>query len=225
MAVSKVEFKRARGHVVYKLADGTVVPGTTTICNLLDKPALGPWHNRKGLEGVDTTKYTDPLKGVGTLTHARILAEVSGKPLTEDLDEYSKREIDLSDNAMLKFYAWQKRHEMGEIVLCEKPLVSEAYRFGGTPDHYGLIDGLLTLPDYKTGSGIYFESLLQVAAYRQLVQETGHRVERVLIVNIGRTEDEEFEEREYPLRKLDKAWRLFLCLREIYDLKHELGGN
>jgi hypothetical protein len=224
MAFAKAEFKRAKAHIRYKLADGTPVPGVTTICGLLDKPQLVSWANRMGLDGIDIKAYTDPLKGVGTLTHARILSEISGNPLTEDLDEYSPKERDLSDNAMLKFYEWQKRHEWGEVLLCETPLVSEAHRFGGTSDILAVLDGKATLVDYKTGSGIYFESLLQTAAYRALLLENGYGVDRALVVNIGRTEDEEFDEREYSLAKLDKAWLLFQHLRGVYDLKRELGG-
>ncbi len=226
MATARVEFHRARAHTIYKLADGTRVPGTTTICGLLDKPALKAWANRIGLEGYDIHKYLDPLGGVGTLTHARVLAAVSGKPLTEDLSEYSPKEVNLSDNAMLKFYEWRKRHAFGEIVVLEEPMVCEDYRYGGTPDYVGLVDGAWTLIDYKTGSGIYSDMAIQLAAYRHLVEYCrGQSVDRALIVNIGRAPDECFGEQEFTEAQLHAGWQIFKCLRTIYDLQKIIKGG
>lgn len=222
MAVAKVEFKRTRAHVRYRLADGTVVPGTTTICGLLDKSGyLVPWANRLGLEGIDSNEYRDALAGVGTLTHARILAELSGEPLTEELREYSPKEIDLSDNAMLKFYAWQKQHEV-EPILLEAQLVSEDYRYGGTIDCYCLLDGVPTLCDMKTSKAVYSDMVYQLAAYRQLLEEHGNPVDGARIVRVGRDETEGFEERTFG--DLDTAWEVFVHLRAIYDLKKRIGG-
>jgi hypothetical protein len=220
-----VEFKRYRAHTTYRLKDGTKVPGTTTICGLLDRPALRAWANRIGLEGYEMDKYLDPLAGVGTLTHARILAEVSGGPLTEDISEYSAKEIDLSDNAMLKLYEWRKQHKFGEVVGCEMQLVSEQYRYGGTLDCLCELDGKLTLIDYKTGSGIYPDMAIQLAAYRWLVKENlGLDIDRAMIVNIGRTPDEDYNEKPFTNAQLDAAWELFLHLRAIYDLKKQIGA-
>ena len=225
MAVAKVEFRRHRAHQRYHLADGTVVPGTTTITGILDKPALKAWANRIGLQGYELNRYLDPLSGIGTLTHARILADVSGKPLTEDMAEYSPKETDLSDNAMLKFYAWQQHHTFDEVYACEAQMVSELYRYGGTPDHIGIVDGIETLIDYKTDSGVYPDMAIQLAAYRHLVEETSSLiVDRAIIVNIGRSPDESFAEQEFTEMQLDAAWEIFMHLRSVYDLKKILGG-
>ena len=222
---AKVEFRRARAHTRYRLADNTIVPGVTTVCGLLDKPALKAWANRIGLEGYELQRYLDPLAGVGTLTHARILAEVSGQPFSEDISEYSPKEVDLSDNAMLKWYEWRKGHTFERFIACEAPLVSERHRYGGTADYVGQMDGILTLCDYKTGSGIYSDMVIQLAAYRNLIEEClGVTVQRAMIVNIGRSEDECFAEQEFTQVQLDAAWELFLHLRAIYDLKKVIGG-
>ena len=39
-ASEKTVARKARQHTVYKLLDGTRVPGTTTITGVMDKPAL-----------------------------------------------------------------------------------------------------------------------------------------------------------------------------------------
>ena len=38
----------SKAHTVYKLADGTRVPGATTITGLLNKPHLVRWANKIG---------------------------------------------------------------------------------------------------------------------------------------------------------------------------------
>jgi len=209
-------FKRHQAHVVYKLKDGTRVPGTTTITGLLNKPRLVAWANRLGLEGIDATQYRDSMAGVGTLAHAMAQAELSGQPLTEDLTEYSPKEISLAENALIKFRNWRKAHDFVPILL-ETPLVSEEHRFGGTIDAYGLLDGAPALIDLKTGKAIYPEMVYQLAAYRQLLIEHGYAVDNVRIVRIGRDESEGFEERIFG--NLDKAWQVFWHLRQIYDLR------
>lgn len=225
MAVAKVEFKRARAHIRYKLADGTVVPGTTTITGLLDKSGyLVPWANRLGLEGIDCNEYRDTLAGVGTLTHARILAELSGGPkaVPEGWQEYSPKEIDLSDNALIKFYEWQKTHDI-ETVFAEKPMVSEFYRYGGTIDWYGKLDGEWALADFKTGRAVYTDMVYQLAAYRKLIEVNAHTPPKTCrIVRIGRDETEGFEERIFG--DLDTAWLVFEHLRAVYDLRRQIGG-
>ena len=61
--------KASKAHIRYKLKDGTVVPGATTITGLLNKPFLITWANRLGLEGIDSTKYRDAAADIGTLAH------------------------------------------------------------------------------------------------------------------------------------------------------------
>lgn len=221
MALATAPLKRNKAHIVYKLSDGTRAPGTTTITGMLDKPQLVAWANRLGLEGIDSAQYRDSMAGIGTLTHAMALADLSGQPLSEDLTEYSPKEIDLAENAVIKFLDWRKAHDVKPILL-ETPLVSEEHRYGGTIDCYCLLDGVPTLADFKTGKAIYSEMVFQLAAYRQLLLEHGYPVECVRIVRIGRDETEGFEERIFG--GLDTAWKVFWHLRQIYDLKKQIGG-
>ena len=45
-------FTSVRAHQRYKIEDGTIVPGVTTVVGILNKPALVPWANKLGLEGI-----------------------------------------------------------------------------------------------------------------------------------------------------------------------------
>ena len=209
--------KSAKAHVRYKTSEGQIVPGATTITGLLNKPFLVTWANRLGLEGIDSSKYTDEAAAVGTLAHALIQADLQGDPVDHDL--YSKQQLDLAENALLSYYEWKSRHKI-EPIFCEKQMVSDTMRYGGTIDCYCMLDGKPTLLDFKTGKAIYDEYFVQLAAYAELLRENGHEVDQVRILRVGRDETEGFEERSVPDTR--KYFEIFKNLLNIYYLKREL---
>lgn len=199
---------------IYKLADGTRVPGVTTFLGVLNKPALIKWANNLGLQGIDSTKYVDSLADVGTLAHSMILAHLKKEEL--DTSDYSQSQIDLASNSFLSYLEWEKHHKI-EPILIETPLVSEEYRFGGTPDLLAKVDGVSTLIDFKTSKAIYPEHLIQVSAYWGLILEHGHTVDKAMILRIGRDESEGFEVK--PVVALTTNWEIFTHCLAIYELQ------
>jgi len=210
---------RVRQKPDYRLADQTKVPGVTTILRVLDKPYLVSWANKLGFDHVDSAKYRDEKGMVGTLAHAMILSDLRGE--TPDNYDNSQREIEQAENAYLKFCAWHKAHEL-EPILIEEPLVSEVFKFGGTPDYYGKVDGTLTLLDFKTGAAIYPEAWLQLAAYGMLLEERGHHVDQRILLNIGRDETENFIEAKRSGPALEDEVLIFRCCLDIYNAKKRL---
>ena len=209
-----------KAHTVYKLMDGKRVPGATTITGLLNKPYLVKWANNLGLEGIDSSKYTDEAAAVGTLAHAMVQAHLQKEEI--DTAMYSPIQVDLARNAVLSYLEWESRHKI-EPIICEIPMVSEKMRFGGTVDCYCLLDGIPTLLDFKTGKAIYEEYFVQTSAYKELLIEAGHPVERVQILRIGRDETEGFEERS--ITDTSKYFRIFQNLLDVYYTKKELGWS
>ena len=209
--------KRSKAHITYKLQDGTAVPGVTTVLGILNKPAVVKWANNLGLQGIDSTKYVDEKAAIGTLAHQMIADYLRGQET--DTSEYSKVQIDQAENAVLAFFEWERTHPI-DVVLVETPMVSEQYRYGGTVDCLAKLNGDLCLIDFKTSSGIFPEMMIQLAAYRQLLIEHGHNITQAMILRVGRTDDEGFEER--LVNHLDKRWELFLHCREIYRLQQEV---
>ena len=204
-------------HTVYKKADGIRVPSVTTYLGILNKPALVGWAWKLGTEGLDYMKVKDEAGRIGTLTHYLVNAEVSGQPLDDEvMRDYTPNEIAQASIPMGKFLEWHKQHKLAPIVM-EEPLVSELYGFGGTPDFYGEVDGVLTLLDYKTGKAIYDEAFYQVAAYKELLEEHGYAVESVHILRLGKDEIEGFEDR--VVESTDLHWEVFLHCRHVYELQ------
>lgn len=218
MSKDKIKYV-AKAHRRYKLADGkTIVPGATTITGLLNKPFLVTWANRLGLEGIDSSKYTDEAAKIGTLAHAMIQANLQNEEL--DRNEYSPIQLDLAENAVLSFFEWKGRHTI-EPIFCEVPFVSETNKYGGTIDCYCMLDGKPTLLDFKTGKAIYEEYFVQLAAYAELLREAGHEVAECRILRVGRDETEGFEERSVTDTRL--WFKVFKSLLDVYYTKKELG--
>lgn len=67
---------------------------------------------------------------------------------------------------------WRSSVKMRPIAI-EQVIVSDKYGYAGTLDLLAEVNGVLTVPDWKTGKSIYVESFLQNAAYRQAVREMG----------------------------------------------------
>ena len=213
---------KVKAHIRYRLKDNTIVPGVTTIVEQLgwNKRVLINWANRIGLEGIQAAKYKDDKADIGTLAHAMITDKLLGKET--DTSDYSKNQIDQAENSVLSFWEWEKDHKI-EPILVEKPLVSEMLGFGGTPDIYGLVNDFHELVDLKTGSGIYPEYFVQVAAYRELLQENGNSVAKVRILNIPRAESETFQEQ--VVGNVDLYWHIFLNCLEIYKTQKKIRGK
>ena len=130
MKVEKSIANKSKQHTVYKLKDGTRVPGVTTVLNVLNKPALVPWANKMGLQGIDTTKYVDAAALAGTAAHAMIQAHLTGEVF--DGTSYPQDLLSLAENGFIKYLDWEKGHKI-EDVHSELQLVSERWRYGGWP--------------------------------------------------------------------------------------------
>jgi len=232
--------KKTKAHIRYRLKPtpdwkkGQIVPGVTTIVGVLNKPALIPWANKLGLKGIDVKRYVDDKADIGTLAHAMIIGELTKQPI--DTSEYSQQQIDAAQNAVLSFYEWEKEHKL-EILHAEQPVISERYGYGGQFDLLGnvSINGVtrFELLDLKTGSGIYEEAYYQLGGYL-LCLEDGHHNElpemefhlkpdQVRILNIPRSEDENFQEVILSGRMIELAKEMFLDCLSIYNRKKQIA--
>lgn len=211
--------KRHKTHQQYHNAAGTRLPGVSTIVGVMDKPQLVRWANNLGLDGIDSTKYVDSLAAAGVLAHYLSECEIRQvEPEQSYLDEFSKVDMDLAENSMLKFYEWQDKHSV-QLFGTELQLVSEEYQFGGTCDIYAVVDGVLTLVDIKTCKALYGpedSKWTQLAGYRILLEENDRAVQEEYILRIGRNESEGFEYVKSEKAALHR--KRFLICRELYEV-------
>lgn len=164
----------------YKL-DGQWVPGVTTLIGKgLPKPGIPYWAAKTVAEWVaDNPDLTDDLKRMGgrgpavaflkeipwqkrdeaairgTDVHALAERIVHGEPVDVPghLAGHVSGYVDWLDSTGL------------EPLLTERPVASRKWRYAGTFDLIGKLDGRLWLLDIKTSSGVYGSTAIQLTAY------------------------------------------------------------
>src|SRR5262245_216140 len=124
--IEEVAAKRAKPHTRYYSKDGFLLPGTTTILGVLNKPALIPWANQLGLRAAKVRAYVDTLALIGTLGHDLISSH--NKKVVFEPNGHPPELIDKAENCLLSYLEWAKHHTI-EPLLCEAPLVSEQYGY------------------------------------------------------------------------------------------------
>lgn len=208
----------------YKLADGTRVPGTTTILGRWkESGGLLQWAFQQGRNGASSLyEQRDAAAEVGTMAHQMCDAWMrepdSMAAVDATLAEFhpSPEQAEKARTAFGAFQTWVHSNR-AELIPCELPLVSEAHRYGGTPDFLVRINGKLAMADLKTSNSVYRDYLLQVAAYGILWNET--QEEKITggfhILRLGK-ENPDFGHHYFP--ELDGAAELFLMLRRAYDM-------
>lgn len=203
-----------------KLKDGTVVPGSTTVLGLLNKPYLLIWANKLGKDGIDYDDYVGLTRKRGILVHSILESYISKKEIS--LENYSEDDIAKAEGLFFNhFLPWVKENNF-KSIFSEKEFVSENNKFGGIVDAYGEVNGKKTLIDFKTSSQIYDEHLIQLVSYWHLLEENGIEVEQAMIINLKRdTQELEVKVIDKNFLLFDSYWRLFLSLVDVYFAKKE----
>jgi len=212
----------------YKTADGKRVPGVTTIIGRYkESGGLIHWAWDLGMQGINYRDARDKAADAGTLGHDLIEDFILGKDEKENLlDGIDKDLVSKATQAFQAFLLWFESVSL-EIVDTEMALVSEVYRFGGTPDAIGKTPtGGIVLLDWKTSNRIYADYLIQLACYARLLEENkvvDRKVERFHLLRVGK-EFGDFHHHSWPREALEPAWRSFELMRELYDLDKRLRG-
>ena len=212
--------KMSTAHTRYKTSDGQIVPGASTITGLLNKPMLVKWANNLGLQGIDSSKYTDKAASIGTLIHYLVECHITKKK--PDLSDYAPSEIEIANVGLKKYLDWESKHTI-EPIFNEEQFVSNEYKYGGTADFYCILDGKYTLIDFKSCKAIYSEHFCQVSGYGNLLRENKHLVEQILILRVGRDETEGFEEKYITPEQEEIYFEIFKSLVGIYYNKKKVG--
>lgn len=232
----------------YTLPDGSVVPSVTSILSALSKPYLIPWAAKQERELVmqsaatlwqteavlpDRDAYLTTLaQTVGEVkAHARELTAACdiGSQIHARIEQDLLRELGqnpplsdpLSYGAAFGYNAFRRfrgEHELRPIYA-ERQVWSVQHQYAGTMDWYGVLDGVLTVGDWKSSKQISSEAHLQVAAYTMALIELGLAVSPVqaAIIRLPKTADEdkvEIQILSWP--QLVELFRIFLLVQQVY---------
>jgi len=230
----------------YITPNGDKVPGTTTIIGRFkDSGGLIQWAYKQGREheglarqGKDAPRHlydqVQQAADIGTTVHKMVEEHINGVQ-TAVVQSLAHHEHAGDEKAVLAalsgfdaYLKWERGSQL-EIVAQEIQLVSEQYHFGGTPDAIGEIDGELCLVDWKTSNAVYADHLIQLAAYKHLIEE-GQRMDNYKSMDMKLTggfhlcrfskAHGDFAHHYYP--RLDEAWEAFKHMRQLYRIDKTL---
>lgn len=119
-----------------------------------------------GLYG-NTSYFTDYSRDRGSFVHKAIEYHLSGELSEETLDPVIVPYLD----------AWKRFQSEANYIsdLCEERLASNVYRFAGTIDHIGYLDGHFCIIDVKTSVVASAATGIQLAGYEILLSARGAR--------------------------------------------------
>lgn len=244
--MSTVGVRRTKNHQYY-FGDQGPWPGVTTVCDVLDKPALTRWHREQVAQAA--VAHADRLvadaasgnvgAAVAFLLNVRTEGTNSrerGTRVHAALESIVRREpydLDPRDEpAVAGARTWLNERHVQPIEV-EAFLINETAGYGGTCDLIAEIDGETHLLDWKTSKSVanakgevWAEMRLQLAAYAhaQFVAKIGDperypmpRVERYGVVHVT-----DAGTRLYPVEITEADWTAFRAALFLYGWR---GGK
>ncbi len=107
----------------YFLADGTRVPGVTTILNRFnDSGGLLQWANAEGKAGRSLYEKRDEAADIGTLAHAMVEELLHGRDPQAALERATKEQAAKATQAFDQFRRWADG-QRAEVISIELPMI------------------------------------------------------------------------------------------------------
>ncbi|MFZ9767173.1 MAG: hypothetical protein ACO3C4_01615 [Candidatus Limnocylindrus sp.] len=219
----------------YRLASGEKVPSVTTVLKFKDPGPLVQWAYKQGREHgyregrgepAPSSLYEqqDKILSIGTAVHEMCEVYVKGGDPKKHLSTIAPADDPTWLSSVMSGYgafeSWVAQSKL-EIVDCEVVVISEEYRYAGTLDFLGRLNGKLVLGDFKTSNSVYAEYLAQMAAYAQAYTETtGNVIDGGYHLLRFAKENGDFAHHFYP--DLADGLDLFLSFRRAYDVMEKL---
>lgn len=224
----------------YKV-NNEVVYGVTSIVSVISKPGLVYWAANAGaqkftefakpgmvLDEVLIKQMADLIKSahvesknksadIGTMIHdwleQFLKAGLEKKPLPEKPVNPEMR------NAIDAFLEWTKQNKV-KFLESERKVYSIKHKYAGTCDAVAMVNGKLTIIDFKTTNAVYPEMFLQTVAYQKaLEEETGKQFTHNLILRLYK----EIPEKGIPPFEViettnhEENFKTFLACKRIYE--------
>ena len=169
----------------------------------------------------DHRNFANKQAHIGTIVHARIDAHIRGVEC--DLRQFwSPKCLNpkaVSQTGFDAFLEWARDNKF-KLAEGEMQLVSKKYGYGGTPDVI-VVGKDKSVGDWKTGN-LYPEQLLpQLAAYRNLLIENGHKVGKAAHAISVNKQSGGFTHRYFTPSEIDKGWEIFVKMNELYRMLKE----
>jgi hypothetical protein len=213
------------------------VPSVTTVCGIINKPALIPWAVKQAVELCKGAIAPGSEYGEVYLEQVWDAAKKASQRIKQDAADRGKGIHAAIESGLISGEASSETPFQGAISwfqsigwttrseLLERRIYSRRHRYSGTLDCLAIDPNNsqeLVLLDWKTGKHVYPEFRLQTAAY-VLAWEEEHPDQLIqgrYIVRIA--EDGSIEPHFYPRSTLRKDISAFLGAKRLFDRVQEI---
>jgi hypothetical protein len=127
----------------------------------------------KGESGIDVHDLCERF--------AKAVMNNTEKPV---IDETISQPVINGYNAFLK---WYNENDV-QFIESERDVYSKDRNYVGTFDVLMVVNGIITLGDFKTGSNVYPEYFIQLSGYKQAYDEenTGVKIEHLMVLHFNK---------------------------------------
>ena len=213
----------------YYFLNETYLPGVSTILQEASPTPYGLkmfWQNNTKEEA---DSIFETAGDFGSKLHEAFALLLQGEELNVFKDYTTIKE----KKALVAFVDWF-RYYAPTNFKSEMSLASWKYKYAGTLDFVGEINGQTWLIDFKTSNAIHMSHQLQVLAYAQAYEESyGVKIDRVGILRLGTTHKGTTMPKEGMLKEVGKGWEFrevkeytienFMRIYNVYLMLH--GGE
>ncbi len=198
----------------YYTIDGVEYPRVTHILSVLNREGLNVWREKVGKEYRE--QVVQEAQDIGTETHKLIQRIINGG--TIGAAEWSMLAPEIK-SALQAWVGFTKRLKP-VFKHTELLLHSKKYGYAGTTDAVALIDGRLTICDWKTANALWDEVELQMAAYAMAYYEMfGEKPVSCRAIRLDKSRAYWSTKDQVVLTNIDDAFDAFLGAIKIYNYR------
>ncbi len=159
---------------------------------------------------------------IGTIAHAWLESHLNGVQI--DLGALPP----LAKNAVGSYLAWEREHKI-ETIKTEQTFYNCKLGYAGTADWVGMLENELSIADWKTATGIYFNHIIQGWGYALAdeMQNSERLYRQIVIGRFGKdgvSEVKIFKRNEFPsietAREVITACGQIFAATQEYDRLH-----
>ena len=229
--------------------DGKLLTGTTTVLKCRSEAWLEFWRAKAMynalLPQLERAKMSDQFRWEYMLDEAKNAGSAKSKEALESgkiahtaCESWIQQRIagvkqpilapitdEGASKAFEQFKAWEEAHTV-QWLYSEIKLCSAIHSLAGTVDFIAMIDGVLTIGDFKTSNQISQNVCLQTASYQILVEENleeGEAPKQRCVIRIPKNGDGF----EYQVIQTDINFdkEIFLALRQVHRWEVYIQNN
>ena len=193
----------------YYWLNGEFMPSVSSILSEASPTPYGLrlfWQNNTKDEA---DKIFETAGDFGSKIHGALEKLLKGEVLDLLKDYPTEKE----KSTLMSFINWFKYFKPTSYES-EQSIASAKYKYAGTLDFVGMINGERWLIDFKTSNAIHMSHQLQVLAYKQAYEEsTGIKIDRLGILRLGTTHKGNGEPKDGKLKETGKNWEF----KEVKD--------